>query len=112
MNDLILLGSAWIDAVCSELGFSHVTETGGGGRAGSLIISHIVDKVPSKKVRLSDVVEEDVLLLKIDVEGYEDFVFKVREHDKYSYIAKRGWQICWRTLKLRTSFVRLRKREM
>lgn len=25
-------GSVWIDAVCAELGFSHVSETGGGGK--------------------------------------------------------------------------------
>eukprot|EP01127_Copromyxa_protea_P013383 TRINITY_DN3594_c0_g1_i1.p1 TRINITY_DN3594_c0_g1~~TRINITY_DN3594_c0_g1_i1.p1 ORF type:complete len:341 (-),score=70.30 TRINITY_DN3594_c0_g1_i1:150-1067(-) len=69
-------GTAYIDAVCSELGFSHVTESNSG------------NQISSKKVTISDSVKEDVLLLKIDVEGYEDFVFKGLEEFLKEYELK------------------------
>jgi len=60
-------GKAYLEPVCADAGLSHISADSGG------------NKIYVKTVRLSDVIKEDVLLLKIDVEGFEDHVFKGME---------------------------------
>jgi len=57
-------GLAYLEPVCTDAGLSHLSSGGG------------PSKISVRTVRLSDVIKEDVLLLKIDVEGFEDHVFK------------------------------------
>jgi len=56
-------GTIWVIPHCAELGFTKVTDTNSGGG------------ISAKKVTLSEIVKEDALLLKIDVEGYEHMVY-------------------------------------